>query len=110
MMECLNLEMRLTKNNVQVIIIELGLYKTGFNQYGFDKKYEFMNNDFFFKEQVKTIRKSENLILKLFEKKKLDSACKQIIKAIKDEKPKLVYHSPFSHVLFAKLYNFFLKK
>ena len=94
-------------NKVTLCVIEPGLYKTGFNKYGFDSKYDFMDNNSFFKYHIDLIRKSENIFLNLFEKRKYDSICKKIAKAIISENPKFYYRSPFSQVLFVKLYNFF---
>lgn len=105
--EALNIETKLLKENIEIILILPGLYKTGFNKLMFDKKYEFMNLDSYFNKQIELIKKSENIILKLFEKRKLDSIVKKIEKAIKDEKPKFIYSAPLSQNIFAKFISFF---
>lgn len=100
-------ESMLLKANVEIVLVEPGLYKTGFNKLAFDKKYEFMDNDSFFASQIEFIRKWENIYLRLFEKKNLNSITNKILKAITTESPKFRYSAPFSHNLFAKIFNLF---
>lgn len=107
MAECLNLELKLLNNDIYVSIIKPGLYKTGFNKLAFDKKYDFMEVNSYFKYYIDLIRKSENIFLKLFEKKNLNSIIKQIIKAIESDNPKLFYSAPLSQTLFAKIISLF---
>lgn len=107
MMDSLFYEVKLLNKNVDVVVVEPGFYKTGFNKYGFDKKYDFMDIDSFFKYQIDVIKKSENIILKIFEKKRLDSISKKIVKAVRSSRPRHYYRAPFYQVLFVKLYNFF---
>lgn len=106
MMRILNLELKLLDRKIYVCLVEPGLYRTGFNRLAFDKKYEFMDNESFFKDQIENIRKFENLYLFLFEKRKLKSISKKIIEAIKDDNPKFYYRAPFTQSLFVKIYNF----
>ncbi|WP_300619835.1 SDR family NAD(P)-dependent oxidoreductase, partial [uncultured Fusobacterium sp.] len=100
---CLNLELKLLKNNIKIVLIEPGLYKTGFNKLAFDKKYDFMDYNSYFKYQLELIRKSENLFLTLFEKKNLNSIVNKIVKAVINEDPKFIYRAPFSQVIFSKI-------
>lgn len=105
--ESLNMELKLENKKTQIVIIEPGLYETGFNEYGFDKKYEFMDIDTFFKEQLEMIKKREKIFLKILQKKTVNSISKKIEKAIIEENPKLYYRAPISQVLFVKIYNLF---
>ena len=73
----------------------------------FDKKYEFMDVDSYFEHHIQLIKKSENIILKLFEKRKLDSIVNKIETAIKTEKPKFIYSAPLSQNLFVKIVSLF---
>ena len=100
-------ESMLLKSNIDIVLVEPGLYRTGFNKLAFDKKYEFMDNDSFFASQIELIRKYENIYLWLFEKRNLNTIANKIFKAIGDEKPKFRYSAPFSHNLFAKMFNLF---
>ena len=106
-MRCLKLECKLTGKKVNVTVIEPGLYKTGFNEYGFKKKYEFMDIDSFFKDKINMIKRYDNIVLKILQKRKLNTITKKIVKAIKAKNPKMFYRAPFMQVLFAKLYMFF---
>ena len=107
MLRALGWEIKLLDKNIDICLIEPGLYRTGFNKLAFDKKYDFMDNESFFNSQIENIRKAENLYLFLFEKRKLNSISNKIIKAINDENPRFYYRAPFSHVLFVKIYNLF---
>lgn len=100
-------ESKLLKSKIDIVLIEPGLYKTGFNKLAFDKKYEFMDNDSFFKSQIELIRKVENAYLFLFERRKLKSIANKIYEAIIIDNPKFRYSAPFSHNLFSKIINLF---
>lgn len=105
--EALNLELKLLKEKINTVLILPGLYDTGFNKLMFDKKYEFMDIETYFKNQIDLIKKSENIVLKLFEKKNLDSIVNKIVKAIEKENPKFIYSAPISQNIFAKIVSFF---
>ena len=100
-------ESLLLNSKLDIILVEPGLYKTGFNKLAFDKKYDFMDNDSFFKNQIELIRKSENIYLWLFERRCLNSISNKIYDAITAFKPRFRYSAPLSHNLFAKIVNLF---
>ena len=100
-------ESMLLASKIDVILVEPGLYRTGFNKLAFDKKYDFMDNDSFFKSQIELIRKVENAYLFLFERRKLKSIANKIYEAITIDNPKFRYSAPFSHNLFSKIINLF---
>jgi len=93
------------EEKIDIVLILPGLYNTGFNKLMFDKKYD--DIDSYFNSQIELIRKSENLVLKLFEKKKLDSIVNKIVTAINSENPKFIYSAPFTQNLFAKIISIF---
>lgn len=105
--EALNLELKLLEAKIDVCLIEPGLYKTGFNKLLFDQKYDDMDVNSYFDKQIELIRKSENIFLKLFERKKLDSIVNKIIKAIVNKKVHFIYSAPFSQKLASRLYCIF---
>jgi len=70
------------------------------------KKYD-LDIDSYFKHQINQIKKSENLVLKLFEKKKLDSIVNKIIKAINEENPKFIYSAPITQRLFTSIISLY---
>ena len=100
-------ESLLLTSKLDIILVEPGLYRTGFNKLAFDKKYDLMDYESFFKGQIELIRKSENIFLSLFERKSLNSISNKIYDAITTYKPHFRYSAPFSHNLFAKIVNLF---
>lgn len=90
--KALNSELKYLDVNIPVIIIEPGLYKTGFNEVMLENKYDSFDSSYF-KEIEKTIRKREE-IMKYFQKKDLNSITKKIVKAIFKMKPKKIYRAP----------------
>lgn len=90
--------------NVKVVLIEPGLYHTGFNQVFLDNKY---NNGPYFKDIKKELYNVEHFLFKIMEKKDLSSIAVQIVRGIEDKKPKSVYRAPLSNAFIAKLYSIF---
>lgn len=107
MTECLKLELKDLKTDIQICLIEPGLYHTGFNQVMLENKYAWMSVDSYFQNQISQIQKRENLMCKLLEKKNINSIVIKIIKAIEDKKVKSIYRAPVFQVLGAKLYLIF---
>ena len=105
--EALYLETKLLEAKIDVCLIEPGLYRTGFNKLLFDQKYDDMDVSTYFDKQIELIRKSENLFLKLFERKKLDSIVNKIIKSIVNKKVHFIYSAPFSQKLVSRIYCLF---
>lgn len=105
--EALHFESKLLKQKLDIVLILPGLYDTGFNKLMFDKKYDLMDINSYFNYHIEQIRKTENLILKLFEKKKLNSIVNKIVTAINSENPKFIYSAPFTQNLFAKIISIF---
>lgn len=98
-------ELKLINKNIKVVLIEPGFYYTGFNQVIVDNQYDDVNE--YFKSSIEIIKKRENLILKLLEKKNLDSITNKIVKAIKLDNPKFIYRAPIFQVIGAKIYELF---
>lgn len=105
--ECLSLELKYIKSNVDIILIEPGLYHTGFNQVMFENKYDFKS--YYFKNEIDTIKRNENIMLNLLEKNNFDSIVKKIYKAITCDNPKFIYRAPIFQVIFAKIYQIFFQ-
>ena len=103
----LHFESKLLPSKLDIVLVEPGLYKTGFNKLAFDKKYEFMDYNSFFDAQIEFIRKTENICLCLCEKRSLKSISNKIYKAVTASNPHFRYSAPFSHNLFAKIFNLF---
>lgn len=97
-------EMFLMGTNVKVVLIEPGLYHTGFNQKFLANKYD---DGKYFKDIKKELRTVEHFIFKALEKKSLDSIVVQIVRAVEDEHPKKVYKAPFIQSKLIKIYSMF---
>lgn len=106
MARILKKELKLITSKIKVVLIEPGMYHTGFNQVMLDNKYN-NNINSYFNSQIKQIRKKENFIFSLLEKKTYDSISNKIVCAIKSEHPKFIYRAPFFQGIGAKIYNIF---
>lgn len=104
--KALQKELYLINKNVKVVIIEPGLYHTGFNQKLLNSKY---NNGKYFKDIKDKIYNIEHLLFKLAEEKRLDSIVIKIIRAIEDKNVKSIYRAPFIYNYLIKLYEVFRK-
>lgn len=100
-------ELKLLNTNIKIVLIEPGMYHTGFNQVMLENKYDWMKEKSYFENELNLIRKRENLFFGLLEKNKLNSIVKKMVKAIEAENPKFIYRSPFMQVLGAKIYQIF---
>ncbi len=100
-------ELKLLNTNIKVVLIEPGMYHTGFNQVMLENKYDWMQEKSYFKNELDFIRKKENLFFNLLEKNKLNTIVKKIEKAVVSENPKFIYRAPLVQVLGAKLYQIF---
>ena len=97
-------ELALMGSNVKMVLVEPGLYHTGFNQVFLDNKYD---NGTYFKSIRKELYNVEHFMFKLLEKKELDSIVIQIVRATLDNKPKKVYRAPFIQSKLIKIYSLF---
>lgn len=105
--ECLRKELKILNSSIKICLIEPGMYKTGFNKYMFDNKYN-TNFDQLFKEELEMIRAKENIFLRLLEKNDFKSISNSIIKAIENDN-KFIYRSPIIQVIGAKVYSLFFQ-
>lgn len=103
--ECLKKELKILNSNIKISLIGPGMYKTGFNKYMFDNKYDDDFNDLF-KEELELIHLRENIMMMLLERKNYKSIVKQIKKAIKNDN-KFIYRAPLFQSIGAKIYNIF---
>lgn len=101
-------EVKYLTDNIKIIIVEPGLYKTGFNKVMIDNKLDNKNSPFL-KYENKLIE-NEILIFDILEKKKLDTISKKIIKSVEDKYPKQIYRAPLLQNIFLKIYIKLLKK
>lgn len=100
-------ELKLLNKNIKVVLIEPGMYHTGFNQVMLENKYDWMSQKSYFKDELDLIRKKENFFFNLFEKKNLNSIVSKIEKTVVIDNPKFIYRAPLLQVIGAKLYQLF---
>lgn len=106
MSSALRKELSLLDVEIPIVLIEPGFYKTGFNFWMFENKYDDFSNSYF-KHKEKIIRKREELLLHVLEKKNLHSIYRCIYKAITKNHPKKVYRSPLLQKLGVFIYKIF---
>ena len=103
----LRYELKERKSKIDIVLIEPGLYHTGFNQLMFDDKYDRTSFRTYFDAQIMQLQKREYWIERYFEKRHLDTIVKKIRKAIDTDYPRKVYRAPFLQVLGSKIYQLF---
>lgn len=92
---------------LEIVLVEPGLYHTGFNNRMFLGPFDEMKSPYF-QKQKKKIEQEEQRLLKLFERKSKKTIARQIYHAITDQYPKAVYRAPFFQSIGAKFYQLFL--
>lgn len=105
---CLKKEIKLINKNVEVTIIEPGIYKTGFNKVMLDNKYDNLNSRF--KELTKSMQKLENDILEFASIKNTNSISNKIVSVVEKKNTKTIYRAPLIHNILLKFYIKFVKR
>lgn len=100
-------ELKIINSNIKIILIEPGLYHTGFNQVMLNNKYDFMEKNSYFEEELNFIRKKENILFNLLEQKNSDSIVDKIVTAVNNPNPKVIYRAPFYQAIGSKIYQLF---
>ena len=98
-------ELSLIDANLDIALIEPGIYVTGFNEAMIDNKCDssLFNNIY---HKVTYYKKK---LFKIFGRKDLASITKKIVKAVECKKLRLKYRAPFIQVLCTKLYMMIFK-
>lgn len=109
MAKILEKEVKMLCKDIDVILIEPGMYHTGFNQVMLDNKYNYMYKNSYFKNFIPTIIKEEKRLFGFLEKNNFNSITNKIVKAIKTDNPKFVYKAPLFQSVGAKIYSIFCK-
>lgn len=102
----LSKELKMTNKNIDIVIIEPGLYHTGFNQVMFNNKYDWMEIESYFDSIIDSLKKREFFIESFIEKKKVNSVKNKIVNVIDNKTNKLIVRVPFFQGMMAKLYQF----
>lgn len=100
----LRFEMKLLSPiEIQVGIIEPGAYATGFNKINYEKKYNWMKNESYFKNMHKKLKKYEDKFWEISETKTFNSITRKYIRAVEDKKVKFRYTAPLGQTIITQL-------
>ncbi len=100
---CLKKEIKLLTKDIQVKLIEPGIFDTGFNEVMIENK----KHSLYFQELEPALTQREEFLFQLLGHQKVDSIVKKIIQAIESNSSKFIYRAPFFQGLFAKGYQLF---
>lgn len=104
---CLSRELKKSKLDIDIKLVEPGLYRTGFNQVMIDSKNEL--NSELFTSNMEQISQKQRKLFAFFEYKSLVSIVDKIYNAIKSDSNKLIYRAPLLQVMGLKLYLLLFK-
>lgn len=102
-------EIRMINKEIYVSVVEPGTYHTGFNQDVMATKYIWMNESSYFHDLLKNIKKQEEVMFKLLERKSTKSIVNKIVKIVESKKPHLRYTAPWWQALFVVISRIFGK-
>lgn len=97
-------ELKITKSNIKISLIEPGAYKTGFNQVMIDNKDNYLNVDTIFYKNREIFTEKQRKIFKLLERKNIDGIVNKIVKEVDRKNPKFKIRTPFLQVFLIKIY------
>jgi len=101
-------ELSFIKSELDVCLVEPGIYLTGFNKVMIDNK-KIMTNESKFSSIYPKISYYQKMLFNIFGKKDTNSITKKIVKASTSDNSKFLYRAPFFQVVGAKLYMFLFK-
>jgi short-subunit dehydrogenase len=102
--DALRQEMELLDRGIRIAVVEPGAFHTGFNQKMIAKKYEWMREASYFRDQMAALKIREERLLAILELRATRSIVRKIVQAVEAEKPRLRYVAPWwqgfgSHLL-----------
>ena len=103
----LHSELKDSKINASIKVVEPGTYKTGFNQIMIDNK-ENLDSSLFFKS-MNSINNRQRVLFSLIEYRNLNSIVNKIYKSIISSSDRFIYRAPLLQSLFLKLYMLLIK-
>lgn len=103
----LRVEMDELGRNIQVALIEPGAIHTGFNQTMNDRKYEWMGESSYFKDQTSRMKAKEARIFSLLEARSTGTIVRQMVKAAEARRPQLRYVAPWVQGVLVRLARIF---
>lgn len=100
-------ELRMLTRNVHISVVEPGTYHTGFNQDVMATKYTWMNESSYFYNAMGEMKKQEETIFAMLERKTTKSIVNKIVSAAESKNPRLRYSAPWWQALFVRLARIF---
>jgi short-subunit dehydrogenase len=82
-------------SNVNISLVEPGTYGTGFNQRMLATKFEWMDKDSYFANNIESLKQSEIKRFSALELKSTTSIVAVLVKAVESQQPKLRYVAPW---------------
>lgn len=98
----LDKELKEVNSNVNVVVIEPGFYRTGFNEVMMDNKYD--NENSVFANYRRKIYDKEQMKVNLLTSDDLNSIVSKIVEAVETDKPDIKYKAPLIQAAFEKAY------
>ena len=98
-------ELKLITNDIDVKLIEPGIYNTGFNDYVFFNKKESKSKYF----DLESITLKQKKLFRLIGSDNLNSIVYKIVKSVLDNSNKFIYRAPFFQVIITKFYMLFFR-
>ena len=99
-------ELKLITKDIQVKLIEPGIYYTGFNEVMLENKLD-INNSYF--PNLEDITLKQKKLFKLISSNNLNSITSKIVLSCLDDSNKFLYKAPFKQSIIAKLYMLIFK-
>ncbi len=100
-------EIKMITKRVYVSVIEPGTYHTGFNQDVMATKYTWMDESSYFYKLIGDIKKKEETMFNLLERKTTSSIVKKIVKAVESKNPRFRYSAPWWQAVFVGIIRIF---
>lgn len=99
----LRAEMDVLDKKINVAIVEPGAIHTGFNQAMMGRKYEWMQQQSYFRDKLDSMKAKETRGMALAEARSTDSIVAQIVKAAEARRPRLRYVAPWIQGAYVRL-------
>ncbi len=97
--ETLRRELLRLGSAVNIVLVEPGAYRTGFNQEMLEKKYQWMDYCSYFYPIIGKIRSGEKRYFRIMEKRSTDSIVRQVVRAVEAQHPRMRYAAPWWQAL-----------
>ncbi|MFA4942823.1 MAG: SDR family NAD(P)-dependent oxidoreductase [Patescibacteria group bacterium] len=103
MADILRQELKMLSSGVKISVVEPGTYHTGFNQKVMATKYTWMSENSYFYKLMGKIKKQEEAMFRLLERKSTKSIVRKIVRAVESSRPRLRYVAPWWQGLFVRI-------